>query len=95
MDVSIAYATPLQQWELLLTVEDGCTAAWAIQRSGIVLKCPEIDLVKGKIGVYGRKVALDYPLRDGDRVEIYRALKISPKQARLRRAITLKNQKTI
>ena len=35
-----------------------------------------------KIGVWGQLRPLDHVLRDGDRVEIYRALLIDPKDAR-------------
>ena len=38
------------------------------------------------VGVFGQRVAPDAPLRDGDRVEVYRALKVDPKEARRRRA---------
>ena len=40
----------------------------------------------GAVGIFGRRVALDAPLADGDRVEIYRPLAIDPKEARRRRA---------
>ena len=39
------------------------------------------------VGVYGRRVALDHLLADGDRVEIYRPLRVDPKEARRRRAL--------
>jgi putative ubiquitin-RnfH superfamily antitoxin RatB of RatAB toxin-antitoxin module len=38
------------------------------------------------VGVYGRLVALDDVLREGDRVEILRPLVADPKAARRRRA---------
>ncbi len=38
------------------------------------------------VGVFGRLARADAPLRDGDRVEIYRALREDPKSARRRRA---------
>ena len=38
------------------------------------------------VGVFGRIVRADAPLRDGDRVEIYRPLREDPKSARRRRA---------
>jgi uncharacterized protein len=38
------------------------------------------------VGIFGRKVAFDARLGDGDRVEVYRALKLDPKEARRRRA---------
>jgi putative ubiquitin-RnfH superfamily antitoxin RatB of RatAB toxin-antitoxin module len=39
-----------------------------------------------RAGIFGRRAALDVPLGDGDRVEIYRALKADPKEIRRRRA---------
>ena len=33
-------------------------------------------------GVWGRRQPLDQPLRDGDRVEFYRPLRVDPKEAR-------------
>ena len=38
------------------------------------------------VGVFGRIARVDAPLRDGDRVEIYRPLREAPKSARRRRA---------
>ena len=38
------------------------------------------------VGVYGKRVALDAPLADGDRVEIYRPLGLDPKERRRSRA---------
>jgi len=35
-----------------------------------------------KVGIWGRTRSLDTPLRDMDRVEVYRALKVDPKEAR-------------
>lgn len=38
-----------------------------------------------RLGVWGRKVSKDEPLQDGDRVEIYRPLRVDPKHARRQR----------
>jgi uncharacterized protein len=38
-----------------------------------------------KIGVWGRLRALDTPLRERDRVEVYRPLTVDPKEARRQR----------
>ncbi len=59
----------------------------AIRESGMLREFPEIDLARNAVGVFGERVALDSPLRDGDRVEIYRPLALDPKQARRRRAL--------
>ncbi len=64
------------------------TARDAIKLSGLIEKCPEIDLASIAIGIFGRVVTLDTRLRDGDRVEIYRALESDPKDRRVRRART-------
>lgn len=37
-------------------------------------------------GVWGRAQPLDHPLRDGDRVEVWRPLKVDPKEARRERS---------
>jgi putative ubiquitin-RnfH superfamily antitoxin RatB of RatAB toxin-antitoxin module len=42
------------------------------------------------VGIFGRRVALDAPLADGDRLEIYRPLALDPKEARRRRARKLR-----
>jgi len=39
-----------------------------------------------RLGIFGRRVALEQLLRDGDRVEIYQPLLLDPKEARRRRA---------
>ncbi|MFP4683497.1 MAG: RnfH family protein, partial [Ectothiorhodospira sp.] len=39
-----------------------------------------------KVGIYGKLTRLDAPLRDRDRVEIYRPLIADPRAARRRRA---------
>jgi uncharacterized protein len=57
------------------TVADALQASGLRQRNGTVLD----DL---RVGVWNKVKALDTPLRDGDRVEVYRALTVDPKEAR-------------
>ena len=45
-----------------------------------------VDISTQAVGIWGRAAALDAPLADGDRVEIYRPLAMDPKEARRRRA---------
>lgn len=82
--VEVAYALPEEQLLIALNVEEGTTVRLAIERSGIMRRAPEIDLAN--VGLFGRVVPPDTPLRDGDRVEIYRSLIADPKQARRDRA---------
>ncbi len=73
MKVSVVYA---MESPILLNckVDEGCTVEEAIGRSGILRCCPEIDLKKQKVGVFGKFVKLDSPLKEGDRVEIYQKI---------------------
>lgn len=85
IDVEVAYATPRDQVIVSLQVPDGTTAAGAIERSGIRIRFPEIE-AEPPVGIFSRRVALDQPLRAGDRVEIYRPLIADPKEVRRRKA---------
>jgi putative ubiquitin-RnfH superfamily antitoxin RatB of RatAB toxin-antitoxin module len=86
--VEVAFARPDRQEIIALDVEEGTSAVEAVKRSGIVELFPEIDPDSANMGIFGKaiKKPSDHGLREGDRVEIYRPLKIDPKQARLNRA---------
>lgn len=84
--VQVAYARPERQCVLDLTVEAGTTARQAVRASGITDVFTEIDPEAAPIGIYGRAVDDEHPLREGDRVEIYRPLTLDPKEARRQRA---------
>ena len=47
---------------------------------------PPFDLRRMPLGVFGERVDDSYCLRPGDRVEIYRPLKLDPMTARRQRA---------
>ncbi len=82
LEVALVYAKPEQQIVLPLKVPLGTTLGQAIAISGIMKRFPEIDLLKNKTGVFGRLHSLEYILRPGDRVEIYRPLVADPKEVR-------------
>ncbi|NMT62269.1 RnfH family protein [Marinobacter orientalis] len=88
MDVEVAFARPDRQEIICLQVEEGTTAVEAVRRSGITAVFPEIDPEKDDMGIFGKviKNPSSHELRNGDRVEVYRPLKIDPKQARHNRA---------
>jgi putative ubiquitin-RnfH superfamily antitoxin RatB of RatAB toxin-antitoxin module len=86
MRVEVVYATPVQQDRVTLDLPSGASAFAAILASGLLQRHAEIDLEHGKIGVFGKVVAPDMPLADGDRVEIYRPMAVDPKLARSARA---------
>lgn len=78
MHISVTYAEPVHQAWIRLEVNDDCTVEQAIERSGLLKRFPEIDLEEQKVGVFGKPVKLNAGLRDGDRVEIYRAITADP-----------------
>ncbi len=84
--VEVAYARPDKQVVIPLRVPAGTTLAAAIERSGIERRFPEIDWTVNTVGVFGRRADPGAVVRDGDRVEIYRPLRVDPKEARRQRA---------
>jgi uncharacterized protein len=84
--VQIAYASPGRQRLLELTLPEGSTVADAVCASGLLGEFPEIDLSVSRVGIHGRLARLDERLRDGDRVEILRPLRVDPKELRRARA---------
>ena len=71
--------------ELPVLLPPGATVAQALEASGVLQAFPGLVLPELKLGIWGRKTSLAQPLRDGDRVEIYRPLSVDPKVARRER----------
>ena len=86
LHIEVVYPLPDRQEILSVRVPHGCSVREAIEASGVLTKYPEIDLEKNKVGVFAKLVKLDSPLRDQDRVEIYRPLIADPKAVRKQRA---------
>jgi len=71
---------PRQVRTAVLTLPAGSTVADALRGSGWVDGDGLFDA--WRCGVWGRVQPVDHALRDGDRVEVYRPLKVDPKEAR-------------
>ena len=84
--IEVVYALPREQALLKLEVPQASTIIEAIKLSGLLDKHPEIDLEKGKFGLYGKLSKPDTVLREKDRIEIYRPLIADPKEVRRKRA---------
>ncbi len=85
MKVSVVYALPGLQVVRELDLPAGATLAMALDQSGLLREFPEIDPASAPAGVYGRVMPLTSVLQPGDRVEIYRPLRVEPKAARRKR----------
>ena len=71
--------------ECKLSLPQGATVADALQRSGIGEILANDSRHADCLGIWGRKVNPAQTLSDGDRVEIYRPLRVDPKVARRER----------
>ena len=91
--VEVAYALPERQAIIPLQVLPGTTALQAAQRSGITDRFEGLVLEDARLGVFGKPVAADQVLQEGDRVEIYRPLKADPKEVRKARAARVKERR--
>ncbi|HVI51457.1 MAG TPA: RnfH family protein [Candidatus Sulfotelmatobacter sp.] len=84
MKVGVVYATPQRQMNLSVSLDDGATVRQAIDRSGLLTRCPEIDLAAVKIGVWGKMVDIDSVVEDGARIEVYRPITADPRTVKRR-----------
>ncbi len=84
--VQVCHALPDSAFVAELTLPAGATLRQAVDASGLLQRHPGIDLDAQKLGVFGKVKPADAPLRDGDRVEVYRPLQADPKETRRRRA---------
>ena len=84
--VTVAYSPAPREVDLAeLCLPPGATVHDALVASGLAARHPGLDIAALKAGVWGQLRAPDTPLRDGDRVELYRPLKVDPKEARRQR----------
>ena len=80
--IELAYSpAPRQVQWLRLELPAGSRVADALHASGW-LSLHGLASDKLRCGIWGRPQALDHILRDGDRVELYRSLRVDPKEAR-------------
>lgn len=84
--VEVVYALPDRALVVPLRVEPGTTVRTALERSGLLEQCPEIDLASVALGSFGRALRLDDVVQDAERIEIYRPLTRDPKDLRRERA---------
>jgi len=68
-----------------LVLAAGATVSDAVEASGLRERHPEVDLDTLAIGLWGALCERSQLLRDRDRVELYRPLRVDPKEARRQR----------
>lgn len=83
--VTVVYALPGEATVREVRLTEGATVRDAIAASGIEDEFPEQRGRWAAVGIFARPVSLDRIVRDGDRVDLYRALSADPKELRRRR----------
>lgn len=63
-------------------VAPGTSAATAIAQSDVLKSLSDAEIDALQLAIWGRKVQPGHPVRDNDRIELCRPLKVDPKVAR-------------
>ena len=73
---------PRRTERVALQLPSGSTVADALAACGLPLQLAPQEATEPDCGVWGRRVPLSHPLRERDRVEVYRPLIVNPKESR-------------
>ncbi len=88
MKIELVYARAARELEQASVVlPEGMTAKEALRAAGWVSRFPEIEAGELSLSVWGRRVSGHTALRDGDRLELCRPLRVDPKVARRERFV--------
>ncbi len=86
MRVFVAVALPDRQEVLEVYLPAGSTVADALAAARLEARFPGLDVASLHTGIWSRACSRGTALREGDRVELYRALQVDPKESRRARA---------
>jgi hypothetical protein len=84
--VEIVYAQPQRSIVKSLSLTPGALIADALKLAATDEDFQGVDMANVTVGIYGQVAGRDRPLKNGDRIEIYRPLLEEPKLARRKRA---------
>jgi uncharacterized protein len=84
--VEIVYAHPQRAISKSLAMREGALVGEALDAAAADEEFRGVDLAGATVGIYGNVASRDRPLKEGDRIEIYRPLLAEPKLARRERA---------
>lgn len=86
MKITIVFSpAPRQVREWTLDVAAGSSAKEALQQSSVLSDFAELALNALSTGIWGKRCSLNQKLKENDRIEIYRPLRVDPKVARRER----------
>jgi putative ubiquitin-RnfH superfamily antitoxin RatB of RatAB toxin-antitoxin module len=84
--IEIVYAEQQRSVVKSLKMAEGVLIADALKWAALDEDFQGVDLANATVGIHGSVASRDRPLKDGDRIEIYRPLAEEPKLARRKRA---------
>jgi putative ubiquitin-RnfH superfamily antitoxin RatB of RatAB toxin-antitoxin module len=82
----VVYCSADRQWLLPVRLPAGATLADAVAASGLTAQVPELQGRLLDLGVYNQRRPAHTPVQPGDRIEVYRPLRLEPMAARRLRA---------
>lgn len=86
LNVSVAYSPRAGEVdEVRLQLAPGASVADALRESGLQARHPTLAIDSLPVGIWGAFCDRGDRLRDRDRVELYRPLRVDPKDARRQR----------
>ena len=80
MKIEVAYALLEEQFLFVEEVPEGATVEQALAKSQLLKAFPDLNI--DKVGIFGRVVNQDQVLQPMDRIEVYRPLKVDPRDRR-------------
>ncbi|MCG6952937.1 MAG: RnfH family protein [Betaproteobacteria bacterium] len=88
--VDVVYALSEAQTVVQVLVRPGATVRDAVAASGVLRGLSPSPAPQ--FGIFGRRVSPERQLADGDRIEIYRPLRVDPRVARRARAKAIRGR---
>lgn len=86
MKVTVVYSpAPRLVNEWTIDLQTGSTVEQAVLKCGVLREFTDLDLATLNLGVWGKHVSLSHKLKNHDRIEIYRPLRVDPTVARRER----------
>lgn len=86
IEIEFVYALPGEQQLISIRVAEGASVDDVLNSSDVADILSEHDTLDYEVGIWGRVVERQRRIRAGDRLEIYRPLKMDPREARRRHA---------
>lgn len=80
----MSFALPDRQWSWPLELPEAATVGDALEQARMAAGGLDVPW-QGPVGIFGALCDRNAVPRDGDRIEIYRALKADPKESRRER----------